>query len=95
MDRRGVTSATGTSLDVAGLSQEIMPSGTMLTGLRILLLMAFLAIYWREFALLALGVWLVASPWILASPAWCRHENTHRCGLIVAYLGGLELWKGL
>ena len=67
----------------------------MLTGLRIPPRIWRFAIYWREFALLALGVWLVASPWILGFPHGAAMKIHIGAGLIVAYLGGLELWKGL
>jgi hypothetical protein len=46
---------------------------------------------WEEWLALALGLWMMASPWILALP----HVATKilfAAGLICVYLAGLELW---
>ncbi|NNM75187.1 SPW repeat protein [Enterovirga aerilata] len=48
---------------------------------------------WEEWVNLALGAWLIVSPWILgftalASAFWC----TLAAGLVVAVLAAVELW---
>ena len=47
---------------------------------------------WEEWAALALGLWLIASPWNLGfifSAAMKIHIGV---GLVLVYLAGLELW---
>jgi|SRR5262245_3374819 len=46
---------------------------------------------WEEWLALALGLWVAASPWVLALP----HAATKilfGAGLVCIYLAGLELW---
>lgn len=46
---------------------------------------------WEEWLALALGLWMIASPWVLGLP----HGATKillAAGLICTYLAGLELW---
>ena len=55
--------------------------------------MAALTVFvgWEEWLALALGLWMVASPWILTLP----HAATKillGAGLVCVYLAGLELW---
>jgi hypothetical protein len=47
---------------------------------------------WEEWAALAMGAWLVASPWILGFPHAAGMKIHIGTGLVVAYLAGLELW---
>lgn len=46
----------------------------------------------EEWALLALGVWLAASPWLLGFPRAAGMKVHFGVGLLIAYLAALELW---
>jgi len=48
---------------------------------------------WEEWANLILGVWAIASPWVLGFATVAAAVYAHViAGLIVAVLAGLELW---
>ena len=47
---------------------------------------------WEEWAALAMGLWLLASPWVLGFPHAAAMKIHIGVGLVVAYLAGLELW---
>jgi hypothetical protein len=46
---------------------------------------------WKEWAALALGLWLVVAPWVLNLPHLATKIHVI-AGLVCAYLAGLELW---
>jgi hypothetical protein len=65
-------------------------AGTAIAAISIGAIVAFAS--WEEWANLALGAWLVASPWILG---FAHARATHfsvAIGAAVAYLALLELW---
>ena len=48
---------------------------------------------WEEWINLALGLWVLVSPWVLSFAAQTTARWAHVCvGLIVAVLAGLKLW---
>ena len=64
-------------------------SGILLMVLSAAAIIAF--VDWKEWLALALGLWLLAAPWILGLP----HAATKihiAAGLLCTYLAGLELW---
>jgi SPW repeat len=75
-------------------------SGTAATDLRVsglavavLSLAAILAFAtWEEWANLLLGIWLIASPWILGFPHTRAMHFSIGIGLAVAFFAALELW---
>jgi hypothetical protein len=46
---------------------------------------------WEEWLTLALGLWLIAAPWLLGLPSLATKVHVG-VGLICAYLAALELW---
>jgi hypothetical protein len=46
---------------------------------------------WKEWLALALGLWLIAAPWVLGLPHLATKIHVG-AGLICVYLAGLELW---
>jgi hypothetical protein len=64
-------------------------SGMLLMALSAAALVAF--VDWEEWLALALGVWLLAAPWILGLPHTATKIHI-AAGLICTYLAGLELW---
>lgn len=65
-------------------------SGAIVMGLSLAALLAFAD--WEEWTALAVGIWLVASPWLLGFPHAAAMKIHVGAGSIVAYLAGLELW---
>jgi len=47
---------------------------------------------WEEWAILVLGLWLIASPWVLGFPVAAAMKIHIGVGLSLVYLAGLELW---
>jgi hypothetical protein len=47
---------------------------------------------WEEWVVLALGLWLIASPWALHFPASAAMKIHIGAGLLLVYVAGLELW---
>jgi hypothetical protein len=64
--------------------------GILLVIASIAALMAFAK--WEEWVMVLLGLWLVASPWMLAFPRAGATKIDIAVGLLVAYLAALELW---
>ena len=63
-------------------------------GLLLMLLSAaalFAFVDWKEWLILALGLWMVAAPWVLGLPHAATKIHV-AAGLLCAYLAGLELW---
>jgi hypothetical protein len=65
-------------------------SGLLVVTLSIVALIAFAD--WEEWVVLALGLWLIASPWALHFPAGAAMKIHVGTGLLLVYLAGLELW---
>ena len=47
---------------------------------------------WEEWAALALGLWVLLSPWLLRFPHAAAMKVHIFIGVLVVYLAGLELW---
>jgi len=63
-------------------------------GMLLMLLSAaalFAFVDWKEWLILALGLWMVAAPWVLGLPPAATKIHV-AAGLLCAYLAGLELW---
>src|SRR5262245_43430392 len=69
---------------------ESLASGVLVVGISIAALIAFAD--WEEWAVLALGLWLMASPWALGFPVAAAMKIHIGVGLALVYLAGLELW---
>jgi hypothetical protein len=48
--------------------------------------------YWEEWAILALGLWLVVSPWLLGFAHTHAMHFGIGIGAVIAYFAALELW---
>ena len=67
-------------------------SGALLTGVSIACIAAFAE--WEEWIDLAIGLWIIASPWALHYPAGAPGTKVHlMVGIIVSVLAAVELWK--
>jgi hypothetical protein len=64
--------------------------GALVMAVSIAALVAFSD--WEEWVVLALGLWLIASPWILGFPVAAAMKIHVGAGLALVYLAGLELW---
>jgi hypothetical protein len=64
-------------------------SGLLVAGLSVLALVALTD--WEEWAALALGLWVLFSPWVLRFPHAAGMKIHVFIGLLVIYLAGLEL----
>ena len=69
---------------------ESVASGVLVVAISIAALIAFAD--WEEWAALALGLWLIASPWALGFPVAAAMKIHIGVGLVLVYLAGLELW---
>jgi hypothetical protein len=69
---------------------ESVASGVLVVAISIAALIAFAD--WEELAVLALGLWLIASPWALGFPVAAAMKIHIGVGLGLVYLAGLELW---
>jgi hypothetical protein len=69
---------------------ESVASGMLVVAISIAALIAFAD--WEEWAVLALGLWLIASPWALGFPVAAAMKIHIGVGLALVYLAGLELW---
>ncbi|MBX9823830.1 MAG: SPW repeat protein [Xanthobacteraceae bacterium] len=65
-------------------------SGALLMLVSLLAIVAFRA--WEEWINLAIGCWIVASPWILEFPHRSGMHVAVGVGAVVIYLSLLELW---
>jgi predicted MFS family arabinose efflux permease len=63
--------------------------GSILVALSVAALLVFND--WKEWAALALGLWLILAPWVLGLPHLATKVHVI-AGLVCAYLAGLELW---
>jgi hypothetical protein len=68
---------------------DALVSGMLVTALSVLALVALTD--WEEWAALALGLWLLLSPWILRFPHAAGMKIHIFIGILVVYLAGLEL----
>ena len=69
---------------------ESVASGVLVVAISIAALIAFAD--WEEWAALALGIWLIVSPWALGFPVAAAMKIHIGVGLVLVYLAGLELW---
>jgi hypothetical protein len=68
---------------------DAVVSGMLVAALSILALVALTD--WEEWATLALGLWVLLSPWILRFPHGPGMKIHIFIGILVVYLAGLEL----
>ena len=67
-------------------------SGALLAAMSARAVVAFAE--WEEWIELALGVWILASPWVLKFAAGSSASKVHvMTGAIVTLLAAIELWK--
>ena len=64
-------------------------SGLLLIALSGAAVVAFFD--WEEWLALALGLWMIAAPWVLGLPHAATRIHV-AAGLLCAYLAGLQLW---
>ena len=69
---------------------DVWATGILVSLFSLMALVAFRE--WDEWANLALGAWLIVSPWLLGFPHTRAMHLTTGVGLVVFYLSGLELW---
>jgi len=69
---------------------ESIASGVLVVAIAIAALIAFAD--WEEWAMLALGLWLIVSPWALGFPVAAAMKIHIGVGVMLVYLAGLELW---
>jgi hypothetical protein len=69
---------------------ESVICGVLVVALAIAALTAFAD--WEEWVMLAVGLWLIQSPWALGFPVAAAMKIHIALGLLIAYLAGLELW---
>jgi hypothetical protein len=67
-------------------------SGAVLVAMSMRAVVAFAE--WEEWIELALGVWVLASPWVLKFAAGSSATKVHvMTGVVVTLLSAIELWK--
>jgi hypothetical protein len=69
---------------------DLRLSGAAIAILSLAALAAFAN--WEEWANLLLGIWLIASPWVLGFPHTRAMHFAIGIGAAVAFLAALELW---
>ena len=80
----------GFSYETAGLNA--WASGLLLGLFSVLAILSYSE--WEEWIDLALGAWILGSPWLLHFPADSAATKVHvMIGLIVTVLAVVELWK--
>jgi hypothetical protein len=72
------------------VGDDVWVTGGLVSLFSLMALVAFRT--WDEWANLALGAWLLVSPWLLGFPHTRAMHITTGVGLVVLYLSGLELW---
>ena len=65
-------------------------AGGLLIAVSLAAIIAFAE--WEEWAILAVGLWLLASPWILGFTHTTAMHISIGIGCVVTYLAVLELW---
>jgi SPW repeat len=65
-------------------------TGILVVAVSIAALVAFAE--WEEWVSLILGVWMIASPWLLRFPHAAAMKVSIGVGLLVTYFSLLELW---
>jgi hypothetical protein len=71
-------------------SADIWVSAALIVIVSIAAIVAFSE--WDEWVNLALGIWLIVSPWVLGFPHTKAMHVSIAAGIAVAYLAFLELW---
>jgi len=69
---------------------DVLAIGVLLMAVSAAALVAFAT--WEEWINLLLGLWLVASPWLLGFTQTRAAHLSIGAGLLIAYLAALELW---
>jgi hypothetical protein len=64
--------------------------GTLVVSLSATALIAF--VEWEEWCVLALGLWLAVSPWLLGFQNPIAMEVNVGIGLLLGYLAAMQLW---
>ena len=71
---------------------DLLVSGAAIAALSLGAIVAYAS--WEEWANLLLGVWLVASPWILGFTHTRAMHFSIGLGAVIGFLALLELWLG-
>jgi hypothetical protein len=80
----------GFSYETAGLNA--WASGLLLGLVSVVAILSYAE--WEEWIDLAVGAWILGSPWVLGFPAESAATKVHvTIGLIVTVLAAAELWK--
>jgi SPW repeat len=69
---------------------DLWASGAVIATISLVAILAYAS--WEEWANLLLGLWLVASPWILGFAHTRAMHFSIGLGVVVAFLAALELW---
>jgi hypothetical protein len=69
---------------------DLWVSGAALAAISLVAILAY--VNWEAWANLLLGLWLVASPWILGFSHTRAMHFSIGLGVVVAFLAALELW---
>jgi hypothetical protein len=72
------------------MGEEAWVSGALIIMISIATLVVFAK--WEEWSILALGVWLASSPWVLGFQNVTAMKINVGIGLLVAYFAALELF---
>jgi hypothetical protein len=71
---------------------DLRVSGALIAAVSLAAIVAFAN--WEEWANLLLGLWLIASPWILGFAHTRAMHFSVGIGAVIAFLAALELWLG-
>jgi hypothetical protein len=69
---------------------DLWASGAVIAAISLVASLAYAS--WEEWANVLLGLWLVASPWILGFAHTRAMHLSIGLGMVVAFLAALELW---
>src|SRR5215470_10819178 len=69
---------------------DLLTSGAAIAAISLAAIVAYAS--WEEWANLLLGLWLIASPWILGFTHTRAMHFSIGLGAVVAFLAMLELW---
>jgi hypothetical protein len=69
---------------------DLWASGAAIGAISVAALLAFA--WWKEWVNLLLGVWLIASPWLLGFAHTRAMHFSIGIGVVVAFMSALEIW---
>jgi hypothetical protein len=72
------------------MGENAFVSGALIVALSVAALVAFAE--WQEWLVLILGLWLVASPWVLGAHGGPATRFNVGAGALVVYLAAIEVW---